>query len=402
MNNDQKQESSKKRGVDQTSFLPQVRSLLFLVVIFFINYIARVILAPLMPAIEVDLGVWHKEAGSFFFLLSMGYCLMMLLSGFISSRLNHKKTIILSSTAAGIALMMIGLSPHLWEIRFWLFILGMAAGLYLPSGIATLMGLVSSEHLGKAVAIHELAPSLGGVVAPLLVEVLLGLWSWRGILILLGVISILVGVLFAFFGKGGGFSGEAPSFRTLRNISVEPSFWIMMILFALGIGSSFGVYSMLPLYLVSERGMERTWANTLLALSRVSTPVIVLLSGWVTDRLGVKKTLKAVFFGTGLVTALLSVVPGSWIILIIFLQPMFSHSFFPAGFAALSRMGSPNIRKVSVSLTIPISSLLGSGAIPAGIGFIGEVGSFSIGFTLLGVSILVGAILVRYLKFDDH
>jgi MFS family permease len=98
-----------------------------------------------------------------------------------------------------------------------------------------------------------------------------------------------------------------------------------------------GVYSMIPLYLVSERGMERTWANTLLGLSRASTPAIALLSGWATDRFGVMTTLKATFITTGLITMMLGVAPGSWIILAVFLQPVFAACFFTPGFAALSR-----------------------------------------------------------------
>jgi hypothetical protein len=48
---------------------------------------------------------------------------------------------------------------------------------------------------------------------------------------------------------------------------------------------------------------------------------------------------------------------------------------------------------------MPVSFLFGGGAIPAMIGFIGEVRSFSIGFIILGGLLLGGAILVRYLKF---
>lgn len=157
---------------------------------------------------------------------------------------------------------------------------------------------------------------------------------------------------------------------------------------------------MMPLYLVSERGMDRTWANTLLGLSRVATLGIVLLSGWMTDRLGVKKNLKAVFLTAGLLTGMLGVAPGSWVIPIVFIQGMVATCFFPVGFAALSRVGSPNVKNVVLSLTLPVTSLLG-GAIPVGIGLIGEMGSFSLGFTLLGGLILGGLLLIRYLKLTD-
>jgi NNP family nitrate/nitrite transporter-like MFS transporter len=384
-----------------TSFLSQIKPLLFLVVIFFLNFLCRIISAPLMPAIEKDLKIGHDEAGSFFFLISLGYCLMLLASGFVSSWLNHRRTIILSSFALGGALLVISFSRNLWGIHFGLFMVGMTAGLYLPSGIATITELVSSKDWGKAIAIHELAPNLGFVAAPLLTEVLLGVCSWRGVLAFIGIASMLGGMVFAFFGKGGAFPGEAPDSRVLRTILIERSFWIMMGLFTLGVAGQLGVYSMIPLYLVSERGMERTWANTLLGLSRASAPVMALLSGWATDRLGVMPTLKAVFITTGLITVMLGIAPGSWIVLMVFLQPVFAACFFAPGFAAISRMGSPSIKNVAVSLTVPVSFLLGAGAIPAGIGFMGEVGSFSLSFIILGGLLLGGAILVKYLKLSE-
>lgn len=86
----------------------------------------------------------------------------------------------------------------------------------------------------------------------------------------------------------------------------------------------------------------------------------------------------------------------------VFLQPILATSFFLSGFATLSRMGSPSIKNVAISFTVPVGyHLLGGGAIPAGIGLIGEVGSFSLGFTILGGLFPGGFILVRYLKFTD-
>lgn len=384
-----------------TSFRSQVGPILFLVAIFLLNFLSRVTLSPLMVMIEGELKIGHEGAGSLFFLVSLGYCTMVLGSGFVSSRLTHRKTIILSAMAVGGVLLMIGLTPSLWGIRLELILLGMAAGLYLPSGISTITGLVDPKDWGKAIAVHELAPNLGYMIAPLLSEALLGWFSWRGVLMVLGIVSMLAAVVFSVFGKGGNFHGDTPNSRTVRNILFEPTFWIMVTLFTLGIGATLGVYAMMPLYLISERGMERTWANTLLGLSRISTVGMVLLGGWVTDLLGPKRTLKVVFLTLGLITILLGIAPQSWIIWIVFLQPLITAWFFPPGFVALSRMGSPSTKNVVVAFTVPVGYLLGGGAIPAGIGFVGEVASFSLAFTILGGLLLGGFVLVRYLKFID-
>ena len=68
------------------SFLSQGKALFVLVLIFFLNSLSRVVLSPLMPTIEQDLELGHGEAGSLFFIISLGYSIMLLGSGFISSR----------------------------------------------------------------------------------------------------------------------------------------------------------------------------------------------------------------------------------------------------------------------------------------------------------------------------
>ena len=384
----------------ESSFRSQMPSLLFLVGLFFLNFVSRVILAPLLPTIEKDLEIGHEEAGSLFFIISFGYCVMLLGSSSVSSRLNHRRTIILSTITLGGALLFIGLSHELWLVRLGLFMLGMAAGLYLPSGMATLTELVNPKDWGKAISIHELAPNLGFVLAPLIAGMFIKWFSWEGIYTWLGISSVLAGILFSIFGRGGRFRGESLNVSNLRIILKESSFWAMVPLFSLGIGGTLGMFAMLPLYLVSEKGMDQAWANTLVGLSRISPVGIAILSGWVTDRLGPKKALKMIFLANGVAIILLGLISGSAMVVLIFLQPMLASSFFPPGFAALSQIGRDQFKSMNVSLMMPAGFLIGGGVIPAMIGLIGETSSFSTGFIILGGMLLGGSLLVGRLKLN--
>ncbi len=397
-----KPDSDDKTPRAQEAFVTQLTPLLLLTSIFFVNFIARIILAPLMPRVKADLALNHAEAGSLFLLISLGYFTTLLASGFISSRLTHRKTIMFSGIAMGIALLITSFSTNLWGMRLGLIAMGMAAGPYMPSGLATLTTLFNYRHWGKALAIHELAPNLSFVLAPLVAEVVLTWYSWRTVFMALGFAALMLAVVFAKFGRGGDFRGDSFKYTSFRLIFSNPAFWIMVILFSLGISSTLGIYTMLPLYLVTDHGMDRNWANTLIALSRIAGVGMALVGGWATDRFGPQRILRIVFVLTGMLTVFIGLVSPTWIAVAVFLQPIIAVCFFPAGFAALSMVSSASDRNLTISLTIPMAFLIGGGATPVLIGFIGDVHSFGWGIAMVGGLIMTGTILAGFIKLQDQ
>ena len=385
-------------SVPDETFRNHLSPLFLLASIFLLNFSSRILLAPLLPALEKDLALSHSDAGSLFLFLSMGYFISLLGSGHISSRISHKKTIVISAIFVGIALSSISFVESLFTARCCVFILGIFAGTYLPSGITTVTSLVHPKHWGKAVAIHELAPNLSFILTPLLVDMLLQWFSWRYILLFIGMTSIILGVIFFRFGKGGLFLGNAPNFKAIIPILKVPDFWMLVLLFGLAITSTLGIYNMLPLYLTAEHGYNLEWANSLVGMSRISTLGMAFLAGLATDRLGPKTIMICVFFVTGILTVLLGMVSTYWVVVVIFLQPILAVCFYPAGFSALSSVSTAENRNVVVSLTIPIAFVLGGGAVPAFIGTMADLGHFSLGISLSGLMILTGFFISLFLK----
>ena len=63
------------------SLRAQLGPVFFLAVIFFLNFVSRIILSPLLPTIEKELAINHSQAGFLFFLSSGGYLVGLLSSG---------------------------------------------------------------------------------------------------------------------------------------------------------------------------------------------------------------------------------------------------------------------------------------------------------------------------------
>jgi NNP family nitrate/nitrite transporter-like MFS transporter len=384
------------------SFLHRVGPVVFLVVIFFLNFVSRIILAPLLPTIEKDLAVSHGQAGFFFLLISAGYLAGLLLSGFLSSRLTHRSAIIASGAGVGVSMLALSAAGGPWTMGCGFFALGFASGLYMPSAIAAITSLFGRQHWGKAIAVHELAPNLAFFSAPFIAELFLRWFTWRAALGALGAASLIVVVAFSRFGRGGDFPGEPPTASAVGLLLRSSSLWLMVLLFGMGVSVTVGVYAMLPLYLINERYMDSTWANTIVALSRVHGPFLGLLGGWVSDHLGPKRTIVISLLFSGVATLLLGWPTGRGLSVVVFVQPLLAVWFFPAGFAALAMITPPQARNLSVGFTVPFGFLIGGGAIPTFIGVMGDAGSFALGLMVTGVLILAAGIAGLWLKLPDR
>ena len=378
----------------------QLQPILFLTGIVSISFLPRVILSPLLPSIEENLGLSHTEAGGLFLLISLGYSLTALSSGFVSEKISHRGTIILSILSVGLAVIFVSSSSSLISIRISLFILGMGSGFYFTSAVATITSLADSKNWGKAIAIHEVGPSLSFVLAPILTELGLRFTSWRGILFANGIACLILGGLFALFGRGGEFPGQRPNLSNVRLIFSQPSFWIMVVIMSLASGVAIGVYSITPTYLISERGMEGGLVNLLVSVSRISGVFIIFLTGWLADRLGVKLLMVVTSGIAAVLTMLLGLAPNAWLAPVVLLQPASINAFFPVALIALSRIGPERARNVAISLTIPFVFMFGGGIVPAAMGVLGETGSFAIGFILMGGLLLVSLFSLRFLKYS--
>ncbi len=368
-------------------------SLLFLTAIFFLNFTARVLPSPLSPVLEEAFGISHAGSGLLFLLISVGFLTGMLGALFLAGRATHRQIILGSVLGLGLALIATSCANTFWQLQLAMFGIGLTTGVYLPSALPSLTALIPSSHWGKAIGIHELAPSLAFISAPILAELALTGTSWRSPFLGTGVAVFLLAGLYGRYGEGGRFPARHLRRESFRGVLGNGKFWLFFLLFSLGICGSIGTYSMLTLFLVKVHGIERPVANSLLSLSRIATLATILLGGWGADRLGNRRMMGAALFATGTVTALLGLSSGPWLYLCFFVQPMLAVCFFPAAYAALSASVPVEHRPMAVSLTLPGAFLIGAGAIPAAIGVLGDAGLFQLGFIGAGVLMAGGGLL---------
>ncbi len=372
-----------------------VQSLL-LAGIFLVLFLPRLIPAPFLTSIEEEFGLTHAESGRIFLYMAVGYGLGLICSGFAAQRLTHRGTVILAVFGVGTSMLLVGLVQHFLLLKLMLALVGGFCGMYVPSGISVLTSVVPERHWGKGLGVHETAPNSSFFLAPLIAAVAGGIITWRPVYASLGVAALLMGIVFLLRGRGGNFHGEAPGPRIALRLFSLPQFWILVILFTAAASIAFGSYSILPLYLESEHGLSQSRANQLLSLSRIPCLAMVLASGYILDRIGSKRTILAALITSGSMTVLIGLLQGVPLQAAVLLQPLLIVAYFPAGFAALSDFFHPETRNLAISLIIPMSALLGTGVLPAVLGWLADLGLFPLGFVLHGAAVLVAASAVRF------
>ncbi len=374
---------------------------LFLAWLFYLGFVGRIIFGPLMPGIQKDLGLTHGEAGGVFFLLAIGYMLAPLCSGFFSSRINHLGTLKVSAWLVGIALLSCLLVDNFWSMGLLFMLIGFAGSLHVPSAIATITAEIQQSDWGKGLSVHQCAPPLSFVSAPLIAALLSQWLTWRQILVCWAAISLVSAFLFSFLGRGGEFPGRVINPTIIRKIMGLPSFWLMAVLFSLAMAGNAGIFAVLPLFLVSEKGFALSEANTLIGLSQFSGLAAIFFAGIIVDKVGQKKVMGYSLFFAAIFTLAIGLTKGWVLIIMLFIQPAILTLFFPAAFAALSRITHPSMRSVTSAMGPPLAYLLGGGMIPAVIGKLAESHSFAAGIIFAGAAMSAGSLLVFFLRLGE-
>lgn len=355
-----------------------------LTTVFFANFLARTLFGPLLLPISEHLGRSLASSANIFVCLAAGYSISVLCAGFLSQHLGHKGTIVASVTIMGLGLLGLAGSTSFFDFSVWTALMGAGAGLYMPSGVVTITEVTPSAHWGQAFAVHELAPNLAFIIAPLVAELFMGTVGYPSLFRLLGGLCLLLAAIYALRGPRTERPGMAPVLGNIKTIVTIPAFWIMALLFVLAVGVEVGVYNLVPAFLVTEKGVGRETANIILGCSRLASLIFLPATGWIIGRIGYRRTLALCLLGTGLTTFLAGYGPLWWTVTMLTLQPVFVVCFFPVGFAVLALVCPKATNDLSVSLTVMCTSIIGAGLIPAALAWCGERFSFALSFVLFG------------------
>lgn len=364
---------------------------------WFYNYSSRTIFSPILPSIETELGITHGRAGSIFTFVYLGSGLGLVLAGSLQRWFSSRRLIILGH---GVLILSLGMFSFGQTYGFLVpicLLLGFAAGIYPPCGIPLLVERFPSDHWAKIMGFHGTAPPIGLLTVPLMAALLLKVASWRYVTLLFSLIGILLlPTLIKFTTSPSAPSSPVrPDYGSLLR---DKRIWVLAILMGIGASANIGIYAIIPLFLVSERGFTLIGANQLLGITRVVGVAVPLVAGFLADRFGYIRTLIVIMISTGAFTILMALAHAETpLAVFLLLQTSTIIGFFAVCYALISRTAGPINRGPAVALTM-VFSAISMALTPWLLGTLADHYSFSYGIVAIGFMLIFSTILLRVFR----
>ncbi|MFW0773999.1 MFS transporter [Paenarthrobacter nitroguajacolicus] len=162
---------------EKTSFLKQPMAVWATALAAVFAFMGIGLVDPILPAIATNLEASTSEVSLLFTSYFLVTAIAMLISGFVSSRVGGKKTLLIGLSIIVVFASLSGLSGSVEQLVGFRAGWGLGNALFVATALAVIVG-VASGGTGTAIILYEAALGLGISLGPLL-GALLGGWQWR-------------------------------------------------------------------------------------------------------------------------------------------------------------------------------------------------------------------------------
>ncbi len=165
---------------------------------FFLHQADRAIFGVVLPSIQEDLGLSHKETGLLGTTLFVAMALMMPVAGYVGDMFSRKWVVTCSLVFWSTATLCTGFTRGLWGmLMFRSVATALGESFYAPAAYP-LMAAFHKTTRTIAMSIHQTSLYIALMVSGVLAGAIADHWGWRYAFFLYGGAGILLGGLFVF------------------------------------------------------------------------------------------------------------------------------------------------------------------------------------------------------------
>jgi MFS family permease len=327
-------------------------------------------------------------------------------SGWLGDRWSRHGMLAAMFLGLGAAGLVVGLSDSLAGLTLGLALIGLAASIYHPVGIA--MVVENAERVGRALGINGVWGNMGVAAAPLVAAYLGETFGWRAAFLVPAAVSLVTGFCFLLF-VPGQVAVKAERGRSTAAMRLDRAAMIRLVI-ALALATSLGGLVFHALTVALPKILELRFSGDLLDVSEVGGLASAIFAaaafaqiavGHAIDRFAFRRVWLVVVGMQVPAFLLLGLLDGWAGLVIALLVTAFVFGEIPLADALVSRVATPDWRSRIYSMKYVLSLGVSAVAVPLVTWFHGEAG-FGLLYTLLAGFALVVALAAALFPATRH
>jgi len=387
-------------------------TLLFL--LYFFDYVDRMIVTSLFPYIQKEWGLTDTQSGLLVSVVYWSIVAFVFPVSILVDRWSRKKTIGIMALIWSLATALCAFTKSFPQLLMARSGIGIGEAGYAPAGTAMLSGLFPPEKRSRMMGLWNMSIPLGIAVGIAVGGFVAQHWGWRHAFGLVALPGAIAAILFFFVKdyktvdlvKTVGSSGAGIHKARMSKMDIFREFihTPSLILTNMGfIGCIFvnnAIIVWLPTYFhrvegipISEAGMK---VGLIMLLAIIGLPV----GGWLAD-LWFKKNVSSRMLFPAMTIALNAVVifaafsflDGKTRYMMLLLMGVLASMFAPAAITVTQEVIHPGLRAISYSVCVVIQNLFGASMAPIVIGALSDAYGIKVAMSILPVFLLISALL---------
>ncbi len=264
----------------------------------FVTAIPFSCMPSLFKEMSQDLGLSLVQIGSVWGAGSLAALVICFFGGFLGDRFGVKKILVWSCILVGVTGALRGFSNSFFTLAAFVFLNSLVRSI-IPIIIVKMTGVWFRDNLALANGISAGGMGLGLMLGPLVSATVLSpaLGGWRNVMFFLGALSLLVGLLWLFFGKDAPTTAAAKiqssrvtMGQALKRLVRLRALWLTGVTIMARSACISGMVGFLPLYL-RDRGWTPASADGALSTFYAASTLCVVPLSLLSDRIGSRKTI---------------------------------------------------------------------------------------------------------------
>ena len=254
----------------------------YLFAVYLLCGMAETLISPLFPLVRDDLGLVEAQQATLLATVAACIAIFNVVGGALATRMADRHLVRIAAAILSVGLVVTGASVSFPMMLVGQALVGVAFGLFYPSGLASIARLYEAAR-GRAIANYGLAYSIGLAIAAVAADV--GEASWRWVFYCSAIAAGGLVVWAPRWTEAGPDTEQHALFRQLRVYAQRREYRISGLVTITGLAMHFVVIGFAPVLYV-DSGISLTLVSLLLAAGRLGSIPGKVLSGMLYDRYG--------------------------------------------------------------------------------------------------------------------